>query len=237
MADRAAAFLTTREMVVLRRLARPGTKADIAREMFVSVNTIKSHVKQIYAKLGVSDRRQAVSRGRALGIVVQDPDGRELERDRAGFVLTAAEAMQYLFDMARVYGRRDCKLFDRIHRTDVRWESPVSSCSGVAGMRQRAMELATAVPDLHAELVGLIVDEGRNTASYEYTVTGTHLGPLCVRDSFFPATGRPFRYTSMAVVTFDDDGLVSEVRSYFDFVDIVRQVGLAAGAPAKAALI
>jgi hypothetical protein len=30
----------------------------------------------------------------------------------------------------------------------------------------------------------------------------------------------------MAVVTFDDAGLVAEVRSYFDFIDIVRQVGL-----------
>jgi steroid delta-isomerase-like uncharacterized protein len=137
--------------------------------------------------------------------------------------------MQYLFDMARVYSKRDCKLFDRIHRADVRWESPVSSCSGVAGMRDRAMELASAVPDLHADLVSLIVDKDRNTASCEYIVTGTHLGPLCVRDSWYPATGQRFQYTSMAIVTFDDNGLVSEVRSYFDFIDIVRQVGLAAG--------
>jgi predicted ester cyclase len=131
--------------------------------------------------------------------------------------------------MARVYRKRDCKLFDRIHRADVRWESPVSSCSGVVGMRHRAMELATAVPDLNAELVSLMVDEDRNAASYEYTVSGTHLGPLCVRGSWYPATGMPFHYASMAVVTFDDSGLVSEVRSYFDFIDIVRQVGLPAG--------
>jgi DNA-binding CsgD family transcriptional regulator/predicted ester cyclase len=230
MADGATEFLTTREMVVLRRLARPGTKADIAREMFVSVNTIKSHVKQIYAKLGVGDRRQAVSRGQALGIVVPDRDDRELELDPGSeFVLTACEAMQYLLDTVRIYDKRDRKLFDRIHRADVRWESPVSSCSGVAGMWDRAMELATAVPDLDAELVGLIVDEGRNAASYEYSVTGTHLGPLCVRDRWYPATGKRFRYTSMAIVTFDDSGLVSEVRSYFDFIDIVRQVGLVVG--------
>jgi DNA-binding CsgD family transcriptional regulator/predicted ester cyclase len=230
MADRAAAFLTTREMVVLRRLARPGTKADIAREMFVSVNTIKSHIKQIYAKLGVGDRREAVSRGRALGIVVPDNDRLEPDGNRkAGFVLTACEAMQYLLDMAHFYEKCDRKLFDRIHRADVRWESPVSSCSGVAGMRERALELATAVPDLNAELIGLIVDDSRNTASFEYIVSGTHLGPLCVRDSWYPATGRRFQYTSMAIVTFDEHGLVSEVRSYFDFIDIVRQVGLAVG--------
>jgi DNA-binding CsgD family transcriptional regulator/predicted ester cyclase len=216
-------------MVVLRRLARPGTKADIAREMFVSVNTIKSHVKQIYAKLDVGDRGQAVARGRALGLVGADSDSRVEDGEGPRFVLTSAEAMQYLFDMARVYDKRDSRLFERIHRADVRWESPVSSCSGLAGMRDRAMELATAVPDLHAELVGLIVDEDRNTASYEYRVSGTHLGPLCVRDQWYPATGRRFRYTSMAVVTFDDRGLVSEVRSYFDFIDIMRQVGLTVG--------
>jgi DNA-binding CsgD family transcriptional regulator/predicted ester cyclase len=227
MADRSTAFLTAREMVVLRRLAQPGTKVDIAREMLVSVNTIKSHVKQIYAKLGVSDRRNAIARGRALGIV---PALDEAERQEdSGFVLTACEAMQYLVDMVRVYVDRDDELFERIHRADVRWVSAVASCSGVAEMRDRAMEVASAVPDLNAELVGLIVDEARNTASYEYNVSGTHLGPLFVRDRWYPATGKPFRYSSMAIVTFDDSGLVSEVRSYFDFIDIVRQVGLAAG--------
>src|SRR5262249_35804035 len=103
------------------------------------------------------------------------------------------------------------------------------TCCGIRAAWDRAMELADAVPDLRAELVGLSVDADRNLASYEYRVKGTHLGPLCVRDRWYPATGKRLEYLSMAVVTFDDNGLASEVRSYFDFMDIVRQVGLEEG--------
>jgi DNA-binding CsgD family transcriptional regulator/predicted ester cyclase len=230
MVARATAFLTNRETVVLCRLARPGTKADIAREMFLSINTIKSHVAHVYAKLGVRNRREAVLRARELGIVVLTPEDRALERDDdSGFVLDAGEAMQYLVDLARVYAKRDSKLFERIHTGDVRWVSAVATCSGIDAMRERVLELAGAVPDVRAELVDLTIDADRNQAIYEYTVSGTHLGPLCVGGRWYPATGKPFRYTSMAVVTFDEIGLVAEVRSYFDFIDIVRQVGLAAG--------
>jgi DNA-binding CsgD family transcriptional regulator len=230
MADRPTALLTTREVLVLRRLARPGTKADIAREMFVSINTIKTHVASIYGKLGVADRREAVSRGRELGLVLLPPEDEPVgRRDKTGFVLSNAEAMQYALDLIRIYNQRDVKLFDAIHRDDVCWISPVSSCSGVAAMRDRVLELATAVPDLRAELIGLTVDTNRNTAMYEYCVKGTHLGPLPVRDQWYPGTGKPFQYTSMAIVMFDDTGLVVEVRSYWDFIDIVRQLGLAVG--------
>ncbi|WP_376768562.1 helix-turn-helix transcriptional regulator [Pseudonocardia pini] len=49
-----------------------GTELDgpqIARRLFVSVNTVRTHVKNIYTKLGVNNRRAAVRRGAELDLL------------------------------------------------------------------------------------------------------------------------------------------------------------------------
>jgi PAS domain S-box-containing protein len=61
--------LTARELVILEWLATPLTQARIASELFVSVNTVKSHIGHIYRKLGVSSRGDAVERARALDLL------------------------------------------------------------------------------------------------------------------------------------------------------------------------
>jgi LuxR family transcriptional regulator, maltose regulon positive regulatory protein len=61
--------LSERELTVLRFLPTMMSNAEIAAEMFVSVNTVKTHLKHIYRKLDVSDRRDAVRRGRELRLL------------------------------------------------------------------------------------------------------------------------------------------------------------------------
>jgi LuxR family transcriptional regulator, maltose regulon positive regulatory protein len=61
--------LSHRETAVLRFLPTALSKAEIASEMFVSVNTVKTHMKNIYRKLDVTDRAQAVRRARTLHLV------------------------------------------------------------------------------------------------------------------------------------------------------------------------
>ena len=64
-----AAILTERELLVLRFLPSHLTYAEIARECLMSVNTVKTHLKSIYAKLGVSSRAATVERARLLGLL------------------------------------------------------------------------------------------------------------------------------------------------------------------------
>ena len=64
-----AAILTDRELLVLRFLPSHLTYAEIARECLMSVNTVKTHLKSIYAKLGVSSRAATVERARLLGLL------------------------------------------------------------------------------------------------------------------------------------------------------------------------
>jgi LuxR family maltose regulon positive regulatory protein len=65
--------LSERELTVLRYLASRLTSAEIARELYLSANTVRSHVKAIYRKLGVNTRAEAVRVGQALD-VSQPPD-------------------------------------------------------------------------------------------------------------------------------------------------------------------
>ncbi len=61
--------LTARELAVLRLL--PGTLSlrEIAAELYVSLNTVKTQVRSVYAKLGVGARSEAVARARELGLL------------------------------------------------------------------------------------------------------------------------------------------------------------------------
>ena len=60
--------LTNRELVVLRYLESRLTTPEIASELFVSVNTVRTHAKACYRKLGVGSRRDAVAEAHRLGI-------------------------------------------------------------------------------------------------------------------------------------------------------------------------
>jgi LuxR family transcriptional regulator, maltose regulon positive regulatory protein len=55
--------------MILRVLPTMMTNTEIASELYVSVNTVKAHLKHIYRKLGVDTRRQAVHRARELGLL------------------------------------------------------------------------------------------------------------------------------------------------------------------------
>lgn len=66
--DAPTAPLTRRELVVLAHLSDKVTLDDVARELFVSRNTVKTQVRSVYRKLGISTRAEAVVYARKLGL-------------------------------------------------------------------------------------------------------------------------------------------------------------------------
>jgi LuxR family maltose regulon positive regulatory protein len=61
--------LTDREQHVLRYLASTLSNAEIASELYLSVNTVKTHQRMIYRKLGADGRRDAVRRAKQLRLL------------------------------------------------------------------------------------------------------------------------------------------------------------------------
>jgi LuxR family maltose regulon positive regulatory protein len=61
--------LSERERAVLRYLPTMLTFIEIGSELYISVNTTKSHVRSIYRKLGVVGRRDAVRRAQQLHLL------------------------------------------------------------------------------------------------------------------------------------------------------------------------
>jgi len=65
----ASAGLSDRELQVLALLDSTMSGPEIARELFVTLNTLRSHTKHIFTKLDVNSRPAAVSRGRERGLL------------------------------------------------------------------------------------------------------------------------------------------------------------------------
>jgi len=61
--------LSQREIEVLLLLSKGHSNQEIADELFVSLNTIKTHISKIYQKLNVSRRTQAVQKAGELGLI------------------------------------------------------------------------------------------------------------------------------------------------------------------------
>jgi DNA-binding CsgD family transcriptional regulator len=66
---RALEPLSERELEVLALLASGKTNAEIARDLFVALGTVKSHVNNIYRKLGAANRAEAAARARELNLL------------------------------------------------------------------------------------------------------------------------------------------------------------------------
>jgi LuxR family maltose regulon positive regulatory protein len=67
--------LSTRELLVLAEVEKGTTVAGIAASLFISPNTVKTHLRRLYRKLGVTTRSDAIRKAKSLGL------GRSITRD------------------------------------------------------------------------------------------------------------------------------------------------------------
>jgi LuxR family transcriptional regulator, maltose regulon positive regulatory protein len=67
--DHAEVLLTDSELAVLRFLPSHLTNQEIAEALFLSINTVKTHLRSAYRKLGVASRRAAIARARRLDLL------------------------------------------------------------------------------------------------------------------------------------------------------------------------
>jgi WD40 repeat protein/serine/threonine protein kinase len=69
-----AAALTLREQEILRFIMEGHSNRQIAQELFIELSTVKWHIRQMYTKLGVRSRRQAMVKGRELKLLLPGED-------------------------------------------------------------------------------------------------------------------------------------------------------------------
>lgn len=70
--DQLKGLLSERELQVLRGMARGKSNGDIARETYLSEDTIKTHASRLFKKIGARDRAHAVAIGYERGILGGD---------------------------------------------------------------------------------------------------------------------------------------------------------------------
>ena len=64
--------LTDRELEVLQLIADGLSRQEIATKLVLSLNTVKTHARNIYSKLGVNNQMQAVGKAQGLGLLDKD---------------------------------------------------------------------------------------------------------------------------------------------------------------------
>lgn len=66
---RSGGLLSVREIEVLEVLATGASNKEIAECLYISISTVKTHIISIYSKLQVSNRIEAIEKGREKGII------------------------------------------------------------------------------------------------------------------------------------------------------------------------
>ena len=134
--------LTDSETRVLRYLPTHLTTHEIAGELCVSVNTVSTHRRRLYAKLGVHSRREAVDRGRVLGLLA--PSARRLKTESQKLAPTFAPSSRPPVDpfagLESEAGTADPSVTIASRLGLIAWRIPGEKSAGQGQMRERSVK-------------------------------------------------------------------------------------------------
>ncbi len=82
--------LTLREQEILRLIVEGRSNRQIAQDLYIELSTVKWHIRQIYSKLGVRSRKQAVARARELKLLTEDVAAEQTDEATTGVVSVPA---------------------------------------------------------------------------------------------------------------------------------------------------
>jgi steroid delta-isomerase-like uncharacterized protein len=121
----------------------------------------------------------------------------------------------------------DAKAFAATYAPDAVVHDPLypQPLKGRDAIEQDMVELLRAFPDARFTWGPLLQDGG--TVAGEFTLRGTHLGPLAAPDGEVPATGNPIENSGAVFSRFNAEGEVAEERRYYDVAGLIAKVGLA----------
>jgi LuxR family maltose regulon positive regulatory protein len=133
------ALLTDSELAVLRFLPSHMTNQEIAEALFLSINTIKTHLSSVYRKLGVANRRQAIAQGRRLDLLLRGIERNKRQWPRPDWPGGATTSLNCLATLSRPAtvcrwpassSRMAARAWPRLHRL------PSPPCAGCRRGRQ-----------------------------------------------------------------------------------------------------
>jgi steroid delta-isomerase-like uncharacterized protein len=121
----------------------------------------------------------------------------------------------------------DAKAFAATYATDAVVHDPLypQPLKGRDAIEQDMVELLRAFPDARFT-IGPLFQDGETVAG-EYTLRGTHLGPLASPDGEIPATGNSVNNSGAVFSRFNADGEVIEERRYYDAAGLIAQIEVA----------
>lgn len=124
------------------------------------------------------------------------------------------------------FNRHDAEAFaacysDNATIADPQFQEPIS---GSAAIARDVADWFGSFPDVEATLARTVVNGSQYAA--EWSMRGTHKGPLVTPEGHVPATGKPIRVTVVTIGRTDDRGRVAEERRAYDLAGIMNQLGL-----------
>ncbi len=155
--------LTERELEVLLLKARRRTNAEIAEQLYISLTTVKWHVRQIYNKLGANNRAEAITYARQLGILAQKAEQTQQPHDNSPIPLTP------------FIGRE--QEISYLTTTLVDSESRLVTVTGPGGMGKTrlALQVAKLVNDHFVDGVCWVTFSAQDNAEYVFTTAEEYI--------------------------------------------------------------